>query len=72
MPRIRMPAIYGKVREILPQKRAEDPEAFKGRWQRFIKNDVGIRKNSPVSTTQPDKKKICVEKTSNGWTCSVR
>lgn len=70
MPRIRMPAIYGKVREILPQKRRKIPGHSKDDG-----NDLSKRKsaseNSPVSTTQPDKKKICVEETSNGWTCSV-
>jgi hypothetical protein len=54
MPRIRMPAIYGKVREILPQKRRKIP-----RHSKDDGNDLSKRKsaseNSPVSTTQPDK-----------------
>jgi hypothetical protein len=41
-----MPAIYGKVREIVPQKQAEDSEASNGRCQRFIKKEVGIKKLS--------------------------
>jgi hypothetical protein len=30
-----------------------------------------VPENSLVSTTQPDKKKACVEKTSSSWMCSV-
>ena len=30
-----------------------------------------VPQNSLVSTTQPDKKKVCVEKTSNSWMCSA-
>src|ERR1035437_328970 len=30
-----------------------------------------VPRNSLVSTAQPDKKKVCAEKTSNSWTCSA-
>jgi len=30
-----------------------------------------VPRNSLVSTAQPDKKKVCVEKTSNSWMCSA-
>src|SRR5580692_1773059 len=30
-----------------------------------------VPENSLVSTAQPDKKKVCAEKTSNSWTCSA-
>ena len=30
-----------------------------------------VPQNSLVSTTQPDKKKVCVDKTSNSWMCSA-
>ena len=30
-----------------------------------------VPRNSLVSTAQPDKKKVCVEKTSSSWMCSA-
>ena len=30
-----------------------------------------VPQNSLVSTTQPDKKKVCVDKTSSSWMCSA-
>jgi len=36
-----MPAIYGKVREIVPLKRAEDSEASNGRCQPYYSDSLG-------------------------------
>ena len=30
-----------------------------------------VPRNSLVSTAQPDKKEVCVDKTSSSWMCSV-
>jgi hypothetical protein len=54
--------------ELWDQNSKEDALAGCGKT-RFEAD--GVPRNSLVSTAQPDKKKACVEKTSNSWMCSA-